>query len=95
MFASLSGAESPFIDEGEKHSPLIGFAFEGFPIYGPYESKGVMAKDLKANALDELNMHFGEERGWHYHVTPGRFPYVIGGYAGEVDARNFPRRRPP
>ncbi len=87
--------KSPFIDEGEEHSPLIGFAFDGFPIYGPYESKGVMAKDLKSNALDELNMHYDDERGWHYHVTPGRFPYVIGGYAGEVDARNFPRRRPP
>jgi hypothetical protein len=86
--------KSPFVDEGDEHSPLIGFAFDGFPIYGPYESKGVMAKDLKTNALDELNMHYDEERGWHYHVTPGKFPYVIGGYAGETDARNFPRRRP-
>ena len=29
--------KSPFVDEGEEHSPLIGFAFDGFPVYGPYE----------------------------------------------------------
>ena len=31
--------------------------------------------------------------GWHYHVTPGKFPYIIGGYYGEVDRRG--RRGPP
>jgi hypothetical protein len=87
--------KSPFVDEGEAHSPLIGWAFDGFPIYGPYEGKGVMARDSKENPLNEFNVHYDEVRGWHYHVTPGRFPYVIGGYWGEVDARNFPRRRGP
>jgi hypothetical protein len=86
--------KSPFADEGEEHSPLIGWAFDGFPIYGPYEGKGVMAKDSKDNPLNEFNVHFDEVRGWHYHVTPGKYPYVIGGYWGEVDTRNFPRRGP-
>jgi hypothetical protein len=76
--------KSPFADTGEEHSPLIGWAFDGYPIYGPYESKGVMAKDLKENPLNEFNIHFDEVRGWHYHVTPGKFPYVIGGYWGEA-----------
>jgi hypothetical protein len=80
--------KSPFADEGDDHSPLIGWAFDGFPIYGPYESKGVMAKDCAENPLNEFNLHHDEVRGWHYHVTPGKFPYVIGGFWGEVDRRN-------
>ncbi len=84
--------KSPFVDEGEGHSPVIGWAFDGFPIYGPYEAKGVMARDGKDNPLNAFNVHYDEARGWHYHVTPGKFPYVIGGYWGAVDARNFARR---
>jgi hypothetical protein len=81
--------KSPFVDEGEEHSPVIGWALDGFPIYGPYESKGLMAKDDKANPLNAFNVHFDQVRGWHYHVTPGKFPYIIGGYWGVVDARNY------
>ncbi len=83
--------KSPFVDDGEEHSPLIGWAFDGFPIYGPYEAKGAMAKDSTDNPLNEFNVHFDGVRGWHYHVTPGKFPYVIGGYWGEVDPRNTRR----
>lgn len=83
--------KSPWADNGEGHSPLIGFAFDGFPLYGPYESAGVMAKDLEENPLNEFNVHYDEARGWHYHVTPGKFPHIIGGYWGAVDSRNLPR----
>jgi YHYH protein len=81
--------KSPFLDEGNEHSPLIGFAFDGFPIYGPYESKGLMAKDARDNSLNEFNVHHDDVHGWHYHVTPGRYPYIIGGYWGTADARNI------
>jgi hypothetical protein len=87
--------KSPFVDEGDAHSPLIGWAFDGFPIYGPYEDKGIMAKDSKDNPLNEFNGHYDEVRGWHYHVTPGKYPYILGGYWGVVDNRNFPGGRPP
>ncbi len=80
--------KSPFADEGAEHSPPIGWAFDGFAIHGPYESKGVMAKDSKENPLNDFNGHTDTARGWHYHVTPGKFPYIIGGYWGKVDARN-------
>jgi hypothetical protein len=80
---------SPWADEGKEHSPLIGWAFDGFPIYGPFESAGVMAKDVKgSDALNDFNLHWDAERGWHYHVTPGKFPYIIGGYWGTEDARD-------
>lgn len=82
--------KSPFKDDGKQHSPIIGFAFDGFPIYGPYESNDVMAKDLDgAAALDVCNGHADEQRGYHYHVTPGKFPYVIGGYAGVPERSNM------
>jgi hypothetical protein len=83
--------KSPFVDEGEEHSPLIGWAFDGYPVYGPYESKRLMAKDDTAHPLNGFNMHFDEERGWHYHVTPGKFPYIIGGYYGQTERRNTRR----
>ncbi len=84
-----SCVKSPFADDGKQHSPVIGFAFDGFPIYGPYEEAGVMAKDLKGKlALDSCNGHGDDARGYHYHVTPGRFPYIIGGYAGVPEPSN-------
>jgi hypothetical protein len=83
--------KSPWSDDGTSHSPLIGFALDGFPVYGPYESAGVMAKDLTENRLNEFNVHRDEARGWHYHVTPGKFPHIIGGYWGTVESRNVPR----
>ena len=86
---------SPWADEGKEHSPLIGWAFDGFPIYGPFESAGVMAKDVKgANALNGFNLHWDAERGWHYHATPGKFPYIIGGYWGTEDSRDKQRGGP-
>ena len=48
-----------------------------------------MAKDLKgAEALDVCNGHQDDSRGYHYHVTPGRFPYILGGYAGVPEPSN-------
>ena len=86
--------KSPFKDDGKRHSPIIGFAWDGIPIHGPYESEGVMARDLDANAsssvqpLDACNGHEDPHRGYHYHATPGRFPYILGGYRGVVEPSN-------
>lgn len=87
--------KTPWIDNGTTHSPLIGFALDGFPVYGPYEAAGVMAKDDTSNPLNEFNVHEDDARGPHYHVTPGQFPHIIGGYWGVVDSRNIRRRPPP
>lgn len=82
--------KSPFRDDGKQHSPVIGLAFDGFPVYGPYESAGEFARDVSGeHSLDVCNGHSDDERGYHYHVTPGRFPYVIGGYHGEIEGSNF------
>ena len=84
-----SCVKSPFSDDAERHSPVLGFAFDGFPVHGPYESPGVLAKDLTGDqALDVCNGHSDPVRGYHYHATPGRFPYIIGGYAGVPEPSN-------
>ncbi|MAT81714.1 MAG: hypothetical protein CMJ29_08730 [Phycisphaerae bacterium] len=77
------------------HSILMGYEFDGFPVYGPYESPGVFAKDLTGEmALDECNGHYDEVRGWHYHAISfeldvNGFPWVAGCYRGDPDPRNF------
>lgn len=86
--------KSPWSDDGEQHSPLIGFAFDGFPIYGPYESKNILAKNSAKNPLNDFNVHFDSQRGWHYHATPGKFPHLIGGYWGSLDQNNRRARGP-
>jgi len=75
--------KSPFRDEPGIHSPLIGFAFDGFAIYGPNDSDGKRPADL-----DECNGHRDDERGYHYHVTD-KFPYILGAYRGVVETANF------
>jgi len=86
---------SPWADEGKEHSPLLGWAFDGFPIYGPYSSAGVLARDLSGpDALNDFNLHSDPDRGPNYQVTPGKFPYIIGGYWGTPDPRDV-RRGPP
>jgi hypothetical protein len=88
---------TPFADKGDAPSQVIGFAFDGLPIYGPYQSAGVMAKDSTTNPLNAFNACYDPVRGWHYHVTPGKFPYLIGGYFAKAEPSNFDRRpsRPP
>jgi hypothetical protein len=88
---------TPFVDKGDAPSEVIGFAFDGLPIYGPYQSAGVMAKDSTTNPLNAFNACYDDVRGWRYHVTPGKFPYIIGGYFAKAEPSNFERRpqRPP
>jgi len=86
---------SPWADEGKEHSPLIGFAFDGFPVYGPYVAKDLMAKDATGDqGLNDFNIRNDPDRGWHYQVTPGKFPYIIGGYWGTEDPRDVLRGGP-
>jgi hypothetical protein len=87
--------KSPWSDDGSAHSPLIGFAFDGFPVYGPYEAAGQLAKDSKDNPLNNFNIHHDADRSYHYHVTPSQYPHLIGGFWGQVDSRNRGQGGPP
>lgn len=86
--------KTPFHDKKGEHSALIGYAFDGYAIYGRQGIDGKPPTDL-----DECNGHADSKRGYHYHVSE-KFPYILGGYRGVVDGRNFDRqgmhrRRPP
>ena len=59
-----------------RHSQLYGYAFDGFPIYGPQGVNGTAPTDL-----DECNGHRDNIRGYHYHMTQS-YPYIIGCYKG-------------
>lgn len=65
------------------HSPTIGYAFDGFTVYGPNDSNGHPPNDL-----DNFNGHQDAARGYHYHITSS-FPYILGGYKGLVEKSNF------
>jgi YHYH protein len=79
--------KSPFKNEADKHSPLIGYAFDGFAIYGPNGENGKPPADL-----DECNGHSDKERGYHYHVTE-KAPYIIGAYKGVVEEKNLKKKK--
>ncbi|MDO6739400.1 YHYH protein [Wenyingzhuangia sp. 2_MG-2023] len=55
------------IPQTDIHSPIIGYAIDGFGIYGLLDKKG-----NKPTALDECGGHSDDERGYHYHAgEPG------------------------
>jgi len=72
-------------DSATGHSSLVGYAFDGFGIYGYYGEDG---KELTNADLDECHghTHVIEWNGqlvemYHYHATR-EFPYVVGCFRG-------------
>ncbi len=92
---------SPCFDQGEKdkHSPQVGYALDGFGIYG---ARGEGGKFLTNNDLDECHGHTGtaidrngnEINSYHYHIN-NEFPYTLGCFKGEVDQSMLQRRPAP
>jgi hypothetical protein len=69
------------------HSDLVGYALDGFGLYGLYDSGANM---LSTDDLDECHGHAGliEWDGelvemYHYHFTED-YPYTLGCFAGQV-----------
>ncbi|MCZ6763678.1 MAG: YHYH protein [Alphaproteobacteria bacterium] len=86
---------SPCFAQGveNEHSPLAGYALDGFRIYGRRGENGAFATNA---ALDACHGHIGSVPDaaeiYHYHLTE-EFPYTLGCFTGEVDVR-YLRRRP-
>ena len=59
----------------------IAYALDGYPIYGYEEPDGSKVKNL-----DALNGHKDEKGNYHYHATK-TYPYLNGGFYGEVVER--------
>lgn len=60
----------------------VAVALDGYPIYGYNDPNGKPPTDL-----DWLNGHQGPDGKYHYHATT-TFPYLNGGFYGEVIERN-------
>lgn len=60
----------------------IAYALDGYPIYGITEPDG-----SPAQSLDALQGHTSPSIGYHYHASQ-KYPYVIGGFHGEVVERD-------
>jgi len=56
----------------------IAYALDGYPIYALTEPDG-----SPLGKLDEFNGHETEKLGYHYHAST-KYPYVNGGFHGEV-----------
>ena len=75
-----------YTDVPGEHSPIIGYAFDGYPIYGPRDDDGTL---LNSSDLDAHHGHSQPGRGYHYHVT-NQEPYIIGPfYKGTPNTGNF------
>ncbi|KAL3666211.1 hypothetical protein V7S43_008999 [Phytophthora oleae] len=64
-------------DKAGQPSPLIGFALDGFPLYGPYAENGLVPSDL-----DACNGRIGDDGTYRYHVTINTAPYLLGCFKG-------------
>ncbi len=60
----------------------IAYALDGYPIYGLEEPDGSPVENL-----DRFNGHVGPDGDYHYHATKD-YPYLNGGFHGEVAQRN-------
>ncbi|MBL8051229.1 MAG: YHYH protein [Anaerolineales bacterium] len=74
------------------HSALMGYAFDGFGIYGYYDEDGT---EITNEDLDECHGHVGviEWDGqsvemYHYHATR-EFPYTVGCFKGTPSVRSI------
>ena len=83
------------IPSGKKgrHSKLIGWAFDGFPIYGPLGEDG---EYMRNDDLDACHGHTHKvkidgktKRLFHYHATQ-EFPYTVGCFRGTPTALQPP-----
>ena len=72
-------------------NPIIGWAFDGFPIYGDDNPDG---SRIAADTLDVCNGQADEVFGYRYHTSDGA-PYIIQCLMGAVaDMRDLPRISP-
>ena len=49
------------------HSPMIGWALDGYPIYGPFSDGGTIPTDTTGPS--KCGAHYHSDIGWHYHAN--------------------------
>ncbi len=66
------------IAQDDGHAPLIGYALDGYGIFGMADASGVEPDDL-----DDCRGHTDAERGYHYHVASAGENMFIGCFHGQ------------
>jgi len=70
-------------------SPVIGFARDGYPIFGPYDESGALVSSMEYGGdLDECNGKMDESGNYGYYVTPNP-PFSPPCLRGEVGAFSY------
>jgi len=73
------------VDASGEHSKLLGWAFDGYGLYGPRDEGG---RELQLGELDACGGHSQEAKGgYHYHLIGG-YPYALECYHGCPEASN-------
>ena len=73
-------------------SPLLGYAMDGFGIYGP---RGADGKEITNAQLDECHgmtspvLWNGKIQNIYHYVLNSEFPYAIGCFRGAIDPANY------
>ncbi|MCB0917446.1 MAG: YHYH protein [Actinobacteria bacterium] len=62
------------------HSGIVGYALDGYPLYGYYGSGGVQ---MTNSDLDVCHGHDHGSLGYHYHATLS-YPYTLGCFRGQA-----------
>ena len=82
-----------FPNQGTKgQSPLLGYAMDGFGIYGP---RGADGKEITNAQLDECHgrtapvLWNGKIQNIYHYVLNSEYPYSVGCFRGAVDPANF------
>jgi len=90
-YHSISTCVLDQLDAGTGHSKLVGYAADGFGIFGPRGTNGEAVTDAD---LDECHGHIHKvkfngktQKIYHYHAT-AEYPYTVGCYRGTPVATN-------
>jgi hypothetical protein len=82
-----------FPNQGTKgQSPLLGYAMDGFGIYGP---RGADGKEIPNSQLDECHgrtapvLWNGKIQNIYHYVLNSEYPYAVGCFRGAVDPANY------
>ena len=67
------------VSQSDEHSAMLGYALDGYGIFGMLDSNGDESTDL-----DDCRGHYDATRGYHYHAASVAENMFIGCYAGET-----------
>ena len=73
-----------------KSNPIIGWAYDGYPIYGDDNPDG---SKIEKDTLDDCNGQADDVFGYRYHTSEAP-PYIVQCLVGNVDVGDLPRVAP-